>query len=139
MILCCIRSGDGASPQSRSSGFYINRQSDDFDRRGGINFHFARNPPDISPSKKELPMESSLEQMRFNTHTIPEMLTQGTEINSHCFVQLRLAIQLQGVSKSLKSLEERFSVTQSRLTRNEKTSQQALAQARCRNDAKCKC
>eukprot|EP00434_Breviolum_minutum_P032671 symbB.v1.2.028892.t1/scaffold3107.1/size63424/4 len=62
-------------------------------------------PPDNSPAKKELPMESSMEQMR-------------------------LAIQVQGVSKSLKSLEERFSVTQSRLTRNEKTSQQALAQAR---------
>jgi hypothetical protein len=40
-----------------------------------------------------------------------------------------LAIQLQGLSKGFKSLEERFSAMQSRLSRNEKTSQQALAQA----------
>lgn len=44
--------------------------------------------------------------------------------------EMRLAIQLQGLSKAFKSLEERFSTMQSRLSRNEKTSQQALAQAR---------
>lgn len=83
-------------------------------------------------------MESSMEQMRFNTRdSNRDVVDTTTEISGHCFVQLRLAIQVQGVSKSLKSLEERFSVTQSRLTRNEKTSQQALAQAHCRmNNAK---
>lgn len=58
-----------------------------------------------SPKKEEKNLDSSLEQMR-------------------------LAIQLQGLSKGFKSLEERFSAMQSRLSRNEKTSQQALAQAR---------
>lgn len=56
-----------------------------------------------SPKKEEKNLDSSLEQMR-------------------------LAIQLQGLSKGFKSLEERFSAMQSRLSRNEKTSQQALAQ-----------
>lgn len=63
------------------------------------------NPHHNSQKKEEKILESSLEEMR-------------------------LAIQLQGLSKAFKSLEERFSTMQSRLSRNEKTSQQALAQAR---------
>eukprot|EP00435_Cladocopium_sp_Y103_P019940 s2443_g4.t2 len=62
------------------------------------------NQSDNSPMKEEKNLESSVEQMRS-------------------------AIQLQGLSKGLKSLEERFSTMQSRLSRNEKTSQQALGQA----------